>query len=134
MISWVALALVLNAVWEVVQLPLYSLASDPSGLRIALYVGHCVAGDIMIATLLFLLAAALLRDVDWPRHRPWRGGAIVVAAGLGYTAFSEWRNIYVTGAWAYNELMPTVGGIGLAPLLQWLIVPALSIALMRRML
>jgi len=132
MISWAALALVLNAVWEVAQLPLYSLASDPSGLRIALYVAHCVAGDVMITTLLFLLAAALLRDVDWPRHRPWRGGAIVVVAGVGYTAFSEWRNVYVTGAWAYDELMHTVGGIGLAPLLQWLIVPALSIALVRR--
>lgn len=131
-LKWSALVLALNAVWEVAQLPLYTLASDPDRLRIARYVIHCLAGDAVIATVLFLFAAALLRDTGWPRRRPWHGGAIVVMAGVGYTVFSEWRNVYVVGGWSYSGLMPTVGGIGIAPLLQWLIVPWLAIVLDRR--
>lgn len=84
-IQWAALALVLNAAWEAAQLPLYALAGDPDRLRIARYVIHCLAGDVLIATVLFLLAAALWRDAGWPRRRPWRGGAIVVVAGAWHT-------------------------------------------------
>ena len=131
-IHWAALTLTLNAVWEIAQLPLYTLARGPDPLRITRYVGHCLAGDVWIATSLFLLAAVLWRDTDWPRHRPGRGGALVMIAGTGYTAVSEWRNVYVTHAWSYSGLMPTVGGIGLAPLLQWLVVPGLAIAFTRR--
>ena len=129
---WAILALLLNALWEVAQLPLYGFASEPDGLRITLYVAHCVAGDVLIATLLFVFAASLLRDADWPRHRPWLGGATIVVSGAAYTAWSEWYNVYIAGAWSYNASMPIVGGIGLAPLAQWLVVPALTIALLRR--
>jgi len=132
LLAWAALLLALNVVWEVAQLPLYALPGRSGAFTVALYVAHCVAGDVAIGSALYLLAAALLRDSGWPRHRPWRGGAFVVAAGVAYTAFSEWRNVYVTGAWGYGALMPTLGGIGLAPLLQWLIVPAAAIALNRR--
>lgn len=128
---WVALAFGLNALWEIAQLPLYSLWHDPSILRIAFYVIHCLLGDVVIATVLFVLAAALLRDIDWVRHRPWPGGMVTTTAGLGFTVFSEWYNVYVAGGWAYAPSMPTIGGIGLTPLLQWLVMPVLLIVLTR---
>ena len=48
--------------------------------------------------------------------------------GLGYTIFSEWLNVEVRGAWAYSARMPVVPiiGTGLAPLLQWLILPVVA--------
>ncbi len=57
---------------------------------------------------------------------------MLVALGLGYTVFSEWYNVYRAGAWAYAEAMPRVLGIGLTPLLQWLIVPVAMLMLVRR--
>ena len=57
----------------------------------------------------------------------------MLAAGLGFTVFSEWYNVYVTGAWAYQPAMPLVAGIGLTPLLQWLVVPLSMLFIARRL-
>ena len=45
-----------------------------------------------------------------------------------YTIFSEWLNTSVRGSWTYSDLMPVVPviGTGLAPLLQWCVVPTLA--------
>ncbi|MDG4574510.1 MAG: hypothetical protein P9C36_02910 [Defluviicoccus sp.] len=46
-------------------------------------------------------------------------------AGLAYTIFSECLNAKIRGSWAYTEWMPTLPfiGSGLAPVLQWLVIP-----------
>jgi hypothetical protein len=105
---------------------------DPDRQRVILYLLHCVGGDVLIATALFLFTAALLRDFAWPARRPWLGGTIVLVAGLIYTGFSEWYNVYQTQAWSYAEAMPLVFGIGLAPLLQWIAVSALMVVVFAR--
>jgi hypothetical protein len=124
--------LVLHLIWEIGQLPFYTIWQEASVWRIALYVAHCVLGDVMIATLAYLAVALASRQADWPRQRPWAGGAMLVALGLGYTVFSEWYNVYRAGAWAYAEIMPRILGIGLTPLLQWLVVPIVMLVLIRR--
>ena len=129
---WAVLALGLHLVWEIGQLPFYTLWAEEDAWRIVLYVGHCVMGDAMIATLSYLAVALVWRQADWPRQRPWTGGIMLVALGLGYTVYSEWHNVYRVGAWAYTEAMPRVLGIGLTPLLQWLIVPVAMLMLVRR--
>ena len=129
---WAALALVLNLIWEIVQLPLYTLWQSASAASLAWAVVHCTLGDGLIAVGSFILALFALQDPDWPASRPWSGGAIAIAYGLSYTAYSEWHNVYQTGAWAYSPAMPLVFGIGLAPLLQWLVVPSLAIVIWRK--
>ncbi len=128
---WSLLALALHFVWELAHLPLYTLWDEPDRWRVVRYVAHCVAGDVLIAAIVFLVAAFAFRDLDWPVHRPWRAGALAIALGLGFTAWSEWYNVYVLGAWAYRAAMPTLAGIGLTPLLQWLIVPVAMILFVR---
>jgi len=51
-----------------------------------------------------------------------------IAIGVGYTIFSEWLNIVVRQAWAYRDIMPVVPvlNVGLSPLLQWIVIPALA--------
>jgi hypothetical protein len=132
LLRWAALALVLHGLWEVAQLPLYTLWEDSDRRRILAYLLHCIAGDVSIGVALFLLVAAIFRDSDWPGPRPWRGGLVMITAGLAYTVFSEWYNVYRAHAWSYAASMPLVAGIGLAPLMQWLIVPILMIVLFRR--
>ena len=49
--------------------------------------------------------------------------------GVGYTIYSEWVNVSVRASWAYSELMPIVPviGTGLAPLLQWFVIPTVAL-------
>ncbi len=129
---WAVLAFLVHGLWEVAQLPLYTLWDDPDRWRIGRYVLHCLAGDVLIAATTYLLTAIVFRDFNWPARRPWPAGAVLVAFGLAFTAASEWYNVYVLGGWAYKDTMPRIAGIGLTPLLQWAIVPVLMILAMRR--
>jgi hypothetical protein len=123
----------LNLVWEVAQLPLYTLWQDATPAFKAYAVVHCTLGDVLIGT--FALAIALLvTRAGGPRT--WRWGAIAaltVAIGFGYTVFSEWLNTVARQSWAYAAAMPTVriGGleVGQSPLAQWLIVPPVALLL-----
>ena len=124
MARYLAWATLLNLVWEVLQLPLYTIWSDAPAAEIAFAVLHCTAGDLLIATFSMLLALATAGTRGWPlrRFRPVAIGTILL--GLGYTVYSEWHNTTVTHAWAYSAAMPTMLGVGLAPVAQWLLVPS----------
>jgi hypothetical protein len=42
-----------------------------------------------------------------------------------FTTWNEWYNVYRIRNWGYTASMPMILGIGLSPLLQWLILPPL---------
>jgi hypothetical protein len=92
---------------------------------------HCTLGDVAIALALFALAGIALRRADWPASRPWTGSAIVVIGAMAFTAWSEWYNVYRAGNWGYTASMPMIFGIGLSPLLQWLILPPVLVVAYR---
>ncbi len=94
LIDWMVLAVAMNSVWELAQLPLYGLWNDPDSGRIAAYLIHCILGDVLIATALFFLASIILRSLDWTITQPWWGGFLVISMRLAYTTFSEWYNVY----------------------------------------
>jgi len=129
---WTAWALALNLVWEAAQLPFYSFSPATGPLEIAWDVIHCTAGDVGISFAGFAAAALATRDTEWPVRRPWIGLAVALVVGLVWTAGSEWQNVYVRGAWAYAPSMPTILGVGLLPLLQWVLLPPLGLAMVRR--
>ena len=116
---------VFNLVWEILQLPLYTLLSESSPAVIAFAVAHCTLGDVLIAGVWPIAALVLRGGENWPQERYWRVALLAVAVGASYTVFSEWNNTVVTRDWAYSSLMPTLWGIGLSPVLQWLLIPAL---------
>lgn len=133
LLVWLVLALPLHLVWEIAHLPLYTLWDDPDQARVAAYLFHCVLGDVLIAASVYLLTAIVFRDPAWPVRRPWTAGGFMLATGLGFTVSSEWVNVYVTGTWAYKPAMPLIAGIGLTPLLQWMVVPTLMLFIVRRL-
>lgn len=129
--QWALLALAMHLLWEIGQLQFYTLWQEEEKWRIALYVLHCVLGDVMIATLTYLAVALIWRRMNWLRQRLWAGGTILVAMGFGYTVFSEWYNVYRIGSWTYSDAMPLIFGIGITPLLQWLVVPSVMLVLIQ---
>jgi hypothetical protein len=126
---YLGVSLAAHVVWEILQLPLYTLWSTGTLKQQAFAVVHCTLGDAMIAGLALLLALALFARSAWPRTGVARVYWASLAFGAVYTIYSEWLNISVRGSWAYSELMPVVPVIrtGLAPLLQWIIVPTLAL-------
>ena len=119
----------LHFAWEWVQLPLYTVWFDESFARLAFVVAHCTAGDVAIATVAMGLSLAMFADKRWPAVGLKRVALGAVAFGVAYTVYSEWLNTVVREEWAYTAAMPTVPpyGTGLAPLLQWFVVPILAV-------
>jgi hypothetical protein len=124
---------ILNLAWEFAHTPFYRDANSPVGYLLWTRL-HCTVGDVMILLSAFWVAAVTAGSRQWWKNpRPWIWTSFIVA-GVGYTMFSEWRNT-AGGAWAYSPSMPLLFGLGLTPLVQWLIVPVLAIkALQRRAL
>ena len=123
-----------NLVWEIAQLPLYTIWHDATPSKVAFAVLHCTAGDVLIASGSLLGALLLWGNARWPAERYWAVAAIAILGGVAYTMFSEWLNTTVRGAWAYTSSMPRlpVVGTGLTPLAQWLVVPTTAFWWTRR--
>ena len=116
----------LNVLWELLQLPLYTVWAVGSAHQIALAVLHCTAGDLMIAGLSLLAALVLVQPSGWPQQRSTATWLLTLVLGLGDTVHSEWYNTTVTHVWAYSSRMPLIAGIGLSPIGQWLIIPCVA--------
>jgi len=125
-----------NLAWEVLQLPLYTIWDSGTLRAQAFAVVHCTGGDLLIALSALMLALLIAGDSGWPHRRFGRVAALAVLFGLSYTAFSEWLNMVVRASWAYSDRMPVIAAfglrLGLAPLLQWVVVPAAAFTVTRR--
>jgi hypothetical protein len=126
---YLAVSAALHLIWEVLQLPLYTLWRTATARDIAFATLHCTAGDVLIAALSLIAALLIAGHSSWPDERVQHVFVAAVIIGLGYTIYSEWVNTVVRQSWAYSELMPTlpVLGTGLSPMLQWLVVPSLAL-------
>ena len=130
-VLWSALAFILNLAWEIAHVRLYTIWAEADGWRLAWALLHCTLGDVAIALVLFALAGIVLWRADWPASRPWTGSAIVAVGAIAYTVWSEWYNVYRAGSWSYTASMPMIFGIGLTPLLQWLVLPPVMVGAFR---
>jgi hypothetical protein len=131
---YVAVILLGNFVWEVAQLPLYTIWYKGSLRDIVFAAVHCTGGDVLIASTSLLAALLLAGSWRWPHARFYSVSVITVLGGLAYTVFSEWLNTEIRGSWAYSKWMPTLPliGAGLSPFLQWLVVPTVGLWWARR--
>lgn len=123
--AYLAVALMANFSWEILQLPLYTIWTKGTTREIAFAVVHCALGDVLIALATLTLALIAVGTRDWPsgQYNAVLMGTVLIS--VGYTIFSEWLNIVIRASWAYSQLMPVVPIIntGLSPLLQWIVIP-----------
>lgn len=141
MINWrhipevrlLVLGLPLQVLWETAQLPLYTVWYQKGWGYILYSVVHCTLGDLLILVISYELVALLNRNRQWVDRTILWNGLAFTALGAGYTIYSEVINVYIEKTWAYTDVMPIVPiiGIGLAPLLQWLIIPPILLWLTR---
>jgi uncharacterized membrane protein YciS (DUF1049 family) len=125
-LQYIVITALVNLIWEVLQLPLYTLWNEGTPSAIGFAVVHCTVGDLFIAALSLTASVILVGSKKWPAERFLPVALLAVTIGVSYTVFSEWNNTLVTRAWTYSSLMPTILGIGLSPLAQWFIVPGFA--------
>ena len=121
-------------IWEILQLPLYTIWNTGTPREIAFAVVHCTAGDLLIAALSLVAALLCFGSPAWPSRQFIPVMAATLVIGTIYTIYSEWTNTVIRKTWAYSELMPLlpIAGTGLSPLVQWLIVPMIGFAALWR--
>src|SRR3982074_1508306 len=108
---YLSVATALHLVWEMAQLPLYTIWWTGTRLEILFAVIHCTAGDLLITASALALAALVARIRHW-RFFWKRMMLTAILLGLCYTVFSEWLNTQVRQSWSYTEAMPLLPPLG----------------------
>lgn len=129
-------AFLLNLPWEFAQVPLFADMPSAGHWRAIQVCGRATLGDVVIALTAFWVVAASARARRWILAPTPRQVAGFVAVGVLITIVMEWLATQVVGRWAYAEAMPVVPvlGVGLSPLLQWIVLPLLVVWFVRRQL
>lgn len=129
-------AFLLNYPWEFLQVPLFrGMAAAPHWEAIKICTSATV-GDAAIAVMAFWAIAAAAGTRRWILCPSAVQIVGFVATGLVITLVLEWLATGPLGLWKYAETMPVVPllGIGLAPTLQWILLPPLVAWFVRRQL
>jgi len=132
-LPWLA---ALNLIWEIGQLPFYTIWRNASAVYIAFAVAHCTVGDVLIGGATLAIALLVVRAGPLGRWR-WPGiAAVTTVLGVLYTIASEWKNTTLEQSWEYAAAMPVIQvqgvAIGLLPLAQWMVIPPVALLLARR--
>lgn len=132
---WAAIggfALLLHFLWEILQVPLYQGMAEAGHWSAVLRCAQATGGDVVIAWTAYCIGSWSAGDRLWlgPLHR--RPLALYFSSGMVITVGLEWLNVYSWKEWAYGSAMPVIAGVGLAPILQWIVIPILTLWLARR--
>jgi hypothetical protein len=125
-------AFFLNFFWEVVHTYFYTLKESPFNTMLYGWL-HCTLGDVVITLASFWVVSLVSRSRRWLLSLNEMNFLGFIGIGVMYTFLSEWANVRFFKSWGYNDKMPMIPltGIGLTPVLQWIVVPAVVIFLAR---
>lgn len=129
-------ALLVNFPWEMLQAPLFAGHAEAPHLVVVLSCLQATVGDAAIMLVAHGLASWFAGDRRWFLAPTAADLARFSTTGIIVTSGIEWlatRGWWVQ-SWSYSALMPVVPGlgVGLAPLVQWFILPPLVAWLARR--
>lgn len=117
-------------IWEMAQASLYEPMRQLPFWRATVWCARAAAWDVLISAAAYAAAAATARQVVWVHRAARLPFATYFAVGMAVTvAIEKWAT--ADGRWDYEVAMPTVAGIGLTPLLQWIVVPGVIVLIIR---
>jgi len=122
----------LNFFWEVTHTYFYTFRDSAFDTLLYGWI-HCAWVDVMITLGCFWVVCLLNLSRRWFLELSKLNLACFITAGVVYTFISEWVNVQILESWSYNEMMPAIPpiGVGLTPILQWIVVPSVTILLVR---
>ncbi len=133
-VNIVIFAFLLNFAWEILQAGLYRGFNELSYERGVSYCTRATLADTAILLVSFWLVAWLGGNRDWPLRPGARRVVGFTSIGLVTTVILEILSTRVWGRWSYAESMPLVPilDVGMAPFLQWVLLPPLTVWFVRR--
>jgi hypothetical protein len=133
-----AFALLLNFAWEILQAPLFVGMAEMPHAQVTKACLQATVGDAVIMLFAYGVVSFVLRSRSWILASKGWQLSLFVAIGVSITAGIEWLATrgYWMASWNYLPTMPLVPGtdIGLVPLLQWIVLPLLTVWFVRRQL
>lgn len=129
------LAFPMHFTWEVVQAPLFGSMLDVfhvEGIRICF---QATLGDMAITLLAYWSAAFLAGTRQWVVQPSRSSITAWLATGVAITIIMEFYSTEIAGRWTYGASMPRlpVIGTGVAPVMQWIVIPLLVIWYIQRL-
>ena len=120
----VILALLLNFAWELIQIPLYK--NPAYDTRHIAFCALASLADVLMVLLLYFGLALIFKDTFWIQYLKLRRIVIVVLIGGVGAVLLEIRHLSL-GSWGYDNSMPLIPvvNVGIAPVLQFMILPIL---------
>ncbi|GMQ94986.1 MAG: hypothetical protein BMS9Abin13_096 [Patescibacteria group bacterium] len=94
-------------------------------------IGYVSIVDMLILLGIAALGAFLWKQFFWFKKMSAVKYWYVVLSAAAIAVAIEIKGVYVFHQWAYSELMPTIFGIGLSPLLQLAVTGLLGLWLVR---
>lgn len=121
-------------VWEMLQVPWFTGMAEASHGSVVWLCIRATAGDVLILLFSFWLSSIACGHRQWLLKGEWKPAVTLITTALVLTTVMEWLATGPLERWAYADSMPIVPllGVGLTPLLQWLLLPPLIIWLTRR--
>jgi len=132
----VVFALLLNFPWEFLQVPLFEQMPDAPHWEAVKTCSQATLGDAAIMLAAYWAVAAVRGSRTWIAKPDTAGVALFAMLGVLTTAIIE--RLALAGlwidSWTYSAAMPVVPGIGvgLSPLLQWVVLPPLVVWFVKR--
>lgn len=129
-------AFLLNFTWEFLQVPFFKEMPEMAHWEAVLFCTRATLGDVLIALSAYWVVAGIRRSRDWIYRPDVLAIVAFLLVGVLITIVLEWHATQVQQRWQYAEIMPTLPllGTGLAPLMQWLLLPPLILWFARRQL
>ncbi len=123
-------AVLLNLAWEVAQIHAYDF---PESTLFKDLIGCFIPslGDGLMVLIIYWTGWSVFRSSRWVIRPGTKGYFLMIASGLFLAIVVELTGVYWREAWAYNERMITVLGIGVLPALQMVILPPVTFLLIR---
>lgn len=124
------LAFALHFVWEMGHARWFATMNELPFWTATAWCARAALWDVAISAAAYLAAALAARNARWIGKPSPLPIAVYLVLGLAITVVVE-RSALATGRWRYASDMPTIAGIGLSPILQWIVVPLLIVAAAR---
>jgi hypothetical protein len=115
----------LHFFWEYSQMIFYACFTCPID-SFQWVIFRATIADAFYMVFFYIVGISLHKKKDWLSHLAWSDLKWLSPAGITTGVIIEYHAIFVAFKWSYSELMPSIGGIGLIPILQMIILPPLT--------
>ena len=130
--TWLAIHGYLIAfLWEMLQMPYYAM-SHLSAWETTINCSLASLGDACIMVFAYFVASWAVNDRYWLSSRIRKPVMVFLVTGLVITLVVEYFATSAAWGWKYSAKMPTLLGIGMVPIVMWIVVPLIALGLASR--